>query len=202
MSGGASVIFDLWGIPFVGVGLYMVFGRFFYKRYRKSRTVYGITTQRAMILGPRSFTFMPLGNQSVTIKRARDFSHASIIVGDAMPERRRNRRKTPTFYANTGMELLSRRGDLPFAFYDVADPDAMLAALGTGSLSPRLTHSFGRTARRTLRTLRRARPEPRYYAPASASVNALRRSPSGRVQPSSARYSSTGHVTSRPNRDR
>jgi len=54
-SGGPS-FFAAWGIPFVAAGLYFVAGRFFYKRYRKGRTVYAITTQRAETWSPRSVT--------------------------------------------------------------------------------------------------------------------------------------------------
>lgn len=41
--------FVLWGIPFVGFGLYFVFGRFLFKRRKKRRTAYGITPERVMV---------------------------------------------------------------------------------------------------------------------------------------------------------
>lgn len=43
---GAPFFFKLWGIPFVCVGLYMVFGRFFHTAWRRKRTAYVITTKR------------------------------------------------------------------------------------------------------------------------------------------------------------
>lgn len=83
-SSGAPVVFKLWGIPFVAAGLYIVFGRFLYKRYRKSRTAYAVTTRRAMIASPRTFADMPLRDQAVTIQRAHDSRHASVVIGSAV----------------------------------------------------------------------------------------------------------------------
>jgi hypothetical protein len=42
--------FTLWGIPFVVIGQYLIWGRFFYDTYRKSQIVYGITNQRVLVL--------------------------------------------------------------------------------------------------------------------------------------------------------
>lgn len=47
----APIFFRLWGIPFVFVGLYMVIGRFFIDRKLRSKTFYGITNERAIIVG-------------------------------------------------------------------------------------------------------------------------------------------------------
>lgn len=48
---GAPLLFMIWGVPFVCVGLYIVFGRFFVDAYVRSRTHYALTDQRALILG-------------------------------------------------------------------------------------------------------------------------------------------------------
>jgi hypothetical protein len=45
-----SIVFPLWGIPFVLIGLYMMFGRFFVKRKIKENTVYGITNKRVIVV--------------------------------------------------------------------------------------------------------------------------------------------------------
>jgi hypothetical protein len=52
--GNAPWFFKLWGIPFVCVGLYMVFGRFYYAAWLRARTYYGVTSRRALILTRRS----------------------------------------------------------------------------------------------------------------------------------------------------
>lgn len=132
VAGGAPAFFNLWGIPFILVGLYMTVGRFYYKRYRKSRTAYAVTTRRAIIAGPRSFTDMPLAGRAVNIQRSRDGRHASVVIGEVAPQGWNRRRSSAQWYPNTGMELLARNVDFPFAFYDVADPDAMLQALDRG----------------------------------------------------------------------
>ena len=49
-SGRAPWFFELWGVPFVAVGLYLVFGRFIADAYQRGRTVYGITDRRVVIL--------------------------------------------------------------------------------------------------------------------------------------------------------
>jgi len=45
-ASGAPFFFRLWGIPFVCVGLYMVFGRFLWSAYIRRRTAYVITTKK------------------------------------------------------------------------------------------------------------------------------------------------------------
>lgn len=41
--------FGLFGLPFVGVGVYMLVGRFFYDARLRGKTVYGVTNQRILI---------------------------------------------------------------------------------------------------------------------------------------------------------
>jgi hypothetical protein len=49
-SVGIKIIFPLWGVPFVLVGLYMMVGRFFADAYVRGRTWYGVTDRRAIIV--------------------------------------------------------------------------------------------------------------------------------------------------------
>ncbi|MEM9365967.1 MAG: PH domain-containing protein [Planctomycetota bacterium] len=47
---GAPVFFVLWGIPFVLVGLHLIVGRFFVDAKQRSRTYYGVTDERVIIV--------------------------------------------------------------------------------------------------------------------------------------------------------
>lgn len=47
---GAPLFFRLFGIPFVLVGLYMMFGRFFVEAKQREKTFYGLTNTRVIIV--------------------------------------------------------------------------------------------------------------------------------------------------------
>ena len=46
----APFFFALWGIPFVLIGQYMIWGRFVYEGWVKRRTYYGITNRRVVVV--------------------------------------------------------------------------------------------------------------------------------------------------------
>lgn len=50
VSREAPFFFRLWGLPFVLIGLYLVFGRFFVDALQRARTYYGLTDSRIMIV--------------------------------------------------------------------------------------------------------------------------------------------------------
>jgi hypothetical protein len=66
VSSGGPLFFDLWGVPFVLVGLYMIVGRFFYEAMLRSRTYYGLTNERVIISGLSSRTVKSLQVQTLT----------------------------------------------------------------------------------------------------------------------------------------
>jgi hypothetical protein len=50
LNRGAPWFFALFGIPFVVIGLYMLIGRFFHDAWLRARTIYGLTSQRVIII--------------------------------------------------------------------------------------------------------------------------------------------------------
>jgi hypothetical protein len=124
VSSSGGLVFGLWGIPFVAMGAYVTFGRFIYKARRKRRTVYGVTDQRAIVLTGSTLADTPLRYVPLNVRRSRDQRHASVIFGDGGG-------RGMSYYANSGMEFFARSA-VPVAFFDVEDPQPMLAALDQG----------------------------------------------------------------------
>jgi hypothetical protein len=50
ISSGANILFPLLGIPFVLIGLYLLFGRFYIDLYRRKNTWYALTNSRLLII--------------------------------------------------------------------------------------------------------------------------------------------------------
>ena len=106
------------------MGAYLLVGRFVYKQRTKLRTTYGLTNERVLVqIGTRALREAPVHDLETAINRSRDGSHVSLTFG---PQSAYGRRYQP----NSGMDIFSP-GSSPLAFFDVADPEQLLAALET-----------------------------------------------------------------------
>lgn len=84
----APIFFALWGIPFVLVGIYMIIGRFVVDSYQRSRTYYGLTDHRVLIvdgLFNREITSLSLNNLSEISLQERADGSGSILFGPGNP---------------------------------------------------------------------------------------------------------------------
>jgi hypothetical protein len=109
---GAPSLFALWGIPFVVVGQYFIWGRFVYKRWDRRRTVYAVTNQRVLIIRRRSLQSVFLNQLPVINQSARLDGSGSLEFGSS-PGRY-------GYWANTGMDFFGSGIGVP-AFYDIPD---------------------------------------------------------------------------------
>jgi hypothetical protein len=81
-----SVLFALWGVPFVLIGLYMIAGRFFHDAWKRSRTIYGLTAQRALILRGDRFSALPLADAGkIRLQGGADGGRGTIVFGADPP---------------------------------------------------------------------------------------------------------------------
>ena len=66
LADGAPFFFGLCGIPFILVGLYMVFGRFFHTAYLRNRTAYVITNKKIIRKRGKRVDMLGAGNMPQT----------------------------------------------------------------------------------------------------------------------------------------
>jgi hypothetical protein len=107
--GDVFLPFALFGIPFVLMGLYFIFGRFVYKNYMKSMTDYFVTNQRILISSKNTIRTIELKSINSTTKRINSNGQGSITFGEL---------GSYQLYANTGMDFFMK-GQAPIAFYDI-----------------------------------------------------------------------------------
>jgi hypothetical protein len=114
-------IFPLWGIPFVCIGLYMIFGRFFYKVWIKKRTTYAVTDKRILVVteGFRRQVQAQFLNQVPTINKSISSNGVgSLIFG--------NLSFGGMMYANSGMGFWGTRMNMGvLGFYDIHDAEGV-----------------------------------------------------------------------------
>jgi hypothetical protein len=113
-SDGPPIFFVLWGIPFVLIGQYFIWGRFLFKRWDRKRTIYAVTNQRVLVLRGRSLESLFL-NQLPNINQSSraDGSGTLEFGASASPF-------GPGAWADTGLEFFNRGRGGP-AFRDIPD---------------------------------------------------------------------------------
>lgn len=81
--------FSLLGLPFVVMGLYMIFGRFLVDAWQRSKTLYLLTDQRALIVAglfSREVKSLPLHTlQDYTLSERSDGSGTITLAASAAP---------------------------------------------------------------------------------------------------------------------
>jgi hypothetical protein len=133
--------FRFLGIPFLVIGVYLVAGRFVTRWFRKRKTVYAITTGRVLVQAGSSFRESPVKGGSMAVRRRRNGRHATVVFepfgsytvwdAPAMTGPPMAGTGAPTMGAPTSRRVAP--GAITFA--DVADPDAMLAAINQAKSS-------------------------------------------------------------------
>lgn len=115
----APIFMKLWGIPFVLVGCYIIFGRFFVKRKMKETTLYAVTDKRAVILNswPRkSIKSIDLDSIASVNFWSESDNRGTLVFGDVVPGMK--------MHLDTGMDLMSRQ-TLPPSFNAIENAHAV-----------------------------------------------------------------------------
>lgn len=92
----APLLFKLWGIPFVLVGLYLIFGRFIWQQHMRKRTYYAVTNRRVLRLRGNnvdSLSCRPCPEMHMDIKKD---GTGTIYFGSQAPSYYRARRTPGT----------------------------------------------------------------------------------------------------------
>lgn len=72
VSGHTPIFFQLWGLPFVAMGCYILFGRFFHDAWRRARTVYVLTNERILIFASgsrKSLELAAIGEMQIDVRK-------------------------------------------------------------------------------------------------------------------------------------
>ena len=97
---GPVWVFPLFGIPFVVIGLYFIFGRFIYKAWRKRRTYYAVTNKRVIVLTKgigRDIQAAFINTLPAVNKSIRSNGKGTVRFGNSSP--------MVSMYGNTGMNF-------------------------------------------------------------------------------------------------
>ncbi len=121
--GGIGIIFPLFGIPFVIVGLYFILGRFIFKKWQKSKTFYAVTNRRILSLRKvfgQHFLEANIASLSGISKNVRSDGIGTLTFN--APSKLLGFFGGNNFYANTGMDILPSF-DQKLGFFDIANAD-------------------------------------------------------------------------------
>ena len=66
LTSGAPFFFGIWGIPFILIGLYMLFGRFLHTAYLRKHTAYVITNKKIIRKKGKRVDMLGAGNMPST----------------------------------------------------------------------------------------------------------------------------------------
>ena len=115
---GAPFFFSLFGLPFVLMGLYFIFGRFIYKRYKKRNIYYAVTNQRVLVvtkLRNKNIQASFIKNIPTINKYKNSLGLGSIRFG--------NSHFFTSMYGNMGMDFFGFDDKEVINFYDIEDVD-------------------------------------------------------------------------------
>jgi hypothetical protein len=135
-SARSSVIFPLWGVLFVLIGLYLMVGRFFARRWIRRRTIYAVTDQRVIEIAPswrrERATSMWLRSYPQVESRLADSGRGTLWIGSfgSMQRWVASEPAWPTLRSMTGGGIVL--ADIP----DAASVYATIRRQLSGSASP------------------------------------------------------------------
>jgi len=87
-TGPNAAFMSLWGIPFVLIGLYMIVGRFFVDAWIRTKTFYGLSDRRAIIVSgvfSRTVNSLPLRTLTDISLQERSDRSGTILLGRPQP---------------------------------------------------------------------------------------------------------------------
>ena len=100
IASGAPFLFGIWGIPFVCVGLYMVFGRFLWAAYIRRRTAYVMTNQKIIRLRGNKIDMLEgRGMPEIHISAFRDGSGTISFGTEYVRMSHRRSYRNPNFFS-------------------------------------------------------------------------------------------------------
>lgn len=88
MDGANAGFMSIWGIPFVLMGLYLIVGRFFVDALARTKTFYGLTDRRAIIISglfSKTINSLPLRTLTDISVQERSDRSGTILLGRPQP---------------------------------------------------------------------------------------------------------------------